>query len=572
MAVQALYFVTFLVSLLLLTVNLIGNKKANTLFVVFSLSVAMNCWGTFLLSVSGTLEVAILANKILYVGGCFTAPLAILLIVQTCNIRWPGWLTALLFGLGAVTYGFVLTIGHSEIYYKSVELAQTDGYYYLVKEYGPAHRLQTIYMILCILIMLGHLIAVLTKNRSLSFKMAPVISIVGIAVILCYILARLFNSKIEWMSIGFLIGSVMMMLMLNRFNMYDMTINIAHYSERAKDYGYIVFDNKQRFINANDFARALFPEIETWTTDSIVKPSSSMVYTDIVSKLESRRASAESDVLFIHDRYLGDRYIEVQVRDISYNNRSKIIGCIVELADKTYEHKYLKTIESFNDTLQREVTDKTKDILHIKDMLVLGMATMVEGRDNSTGGHIRRTSDVVRIFAGHLLTDGNSLGFEPEFLEMVVKAAPMHDLGKIAVDDRILRKQGKFTNEEYAEMKKHSAEGEKIVEKILRGVEDEAFVVTAKNIAKYHHEKWNGCGYPCSVAGEAIPVEARIMALADVFDALVSKRCYKEAFSFDRAFSIIEEDLGSHFDPVLGRYFLTCRPELEALYTQYLTE
>ena len=157
-------------------------------------------------------------------------------------------------------------------------------------------------------------------------------------------------------------------------------------------------------------------------------------------------------------------------------------------------------------------------------------------------------------------------GFSQEFLENVIKAAPMHDLGKIAVDDRILRKPGRFTPEEYEEMKKHSEKGAEIVGQILDGVEDEEFVETAKNLAHYHHEKWNGEGYPCGLAGINIPPEGRIMALADVFDALVSKRCYKEKMDYDNAFRIIEESLGTHFDPELGKMFLRCRPKLEEYY------
>ena len=137
----------------------------------------------------------------------------------------------------------------------------------------------------------------------------------------------------------------------------------------------------------------------------------------------------------------------------------------------------------------------------------------------------------------------------------------MHDLGKIAVDDVILRKPGRFTDEEYAQMKKHPAEGMKVLKKVLNEVDDTDFKQIAYNIANYHHVRYDGKGYPNGCAGEDIPVEARIMALADVFDALVSKRCYKEAFGFDKAFSIIEEGLGTQFDPVLGAAFLECRDE-----------
>ncbi len=116
-------------------------------------------------------------------------------------------------------------------------------------------------------------------------------------------------------------------------------------------------------------------------------------------------------------------------------------------------------------------------------------------------------------------------------------------------------------------MKKHAAEGARIVDEILRGVEEESFVEIAVNVAYYHHEKWDGTGYPVGLSGEDIPIEARIMALADVFDALVSRRYYKDAFTYDRAFQIMEESLGSHFDPELGKLFISCRPELEQLYS-----
>lgn len=224
-------------------------------------------------------------------------------------------------------------------------------------------------------------------------------------------------------------------------------------------------------------------------------------------------------------------------------------------------------LEDLRKGLAVRIEEQTRHIRYIQTMTVMGMAAMVESRDLSTGGHIKRSSMVVEVFAARLNSENDFL--PKHLLEDVIRAAPMHDLGKIAVEDKVLRKQGKFTPEEYNEMKKHSAEGARIVKQILDGVEDPRFVRIAENVAHYHHEKWNGSGYPEGLAGEAIPVEARIMALADVFDALVSKRCYKDAYSFDEAFSIIEESIGTHFDPTLGRIFLLCRPELETLYTAF---
>lgn len=226
-------------------------------------------------------------------------------------------------------------------------------------------------------------------------------------------------------------------------------------------------------------------------------------------------------------------------------------------------------LEDLRRDQQEKIDRQTEHIRIIQQKIVVGMASMVASRDSDTGGHILRTSSIVEIFAEELLATGR---FSRHFLDMVVRAAPLHDLGKIAIDDRVLRKNGRFTDEEYAEMKRHSAEGARVVKKLLEGVEGEEFVNLAVNVAHYHHEKWNGKGYPEGLAGEDIPVEARIMALADVFDALVSKRCYKEAYDYDHAFGIIEESLGSHFDPELGELFLKCRPRLEAYCSGRLEE
>ncbi len=224
--------------------------------------------------------------------------------------------------------------------------------------------------------------------------------------------------------------------------------------------------------------------------------------------------------------------------------------------------------DTFND-MTVSLDEKTKRLIAVQNSVLTGMATMVESRDNSTGGHIRRTSDCVRVFATELLKAPSTSSGTAAFYENVVKAAPMHDLGKIAVPDAILQKPGKFTDEQYEKMKSHSAEGARIVENVLSEVDDLEFKKIAINVAHYHHEKWDGSGYPDHLRAEEIPLEARIMALADVFDALVSKRCYKDSFSYDKAFQIIEESLGTHFDPVLGKNFIACRNQLEELYNSY---
>lgn len=213
--------------------------------------------------------------------------------------------------------------------------------------------------------------------------------------------------------------------------------------------------------------------------------------------------------------------------------------------------------------------DEITNMYRVFDSLLMGIGNVVQSRDENTGQHVFRTSRCVELFTRELGKD-EKFSLSDKFCKDVAKAAPLHDLGKIAIRDAILQKKGRFLPEEYDIMKNHSKEGGKMVYLLLSDYPDEAFVKIAMNIARYHHEKYDGSGYPAGIAGESIPLEARIMALADVFDALVSKRCYKEEYSYDKAFSIIENSIGTHFDPDLGKKFLECRPLLEELYDDLL--
>lgn len=555
------YFFVFVLSLTLALKCLIQNKNIDTLFVLFFCAIIINCVGRYWLAASDGLEMALWANKILYVGGVYAPLLALLVLTRLCDITIPRSFVCFMTVYSTIVLCFVMTIGNSGIYYKSVELLHEEGYSYLSKTYGPMHILYPIMMLFYAVSMLALMYQAYKKRHHISFRIVTTMSVTCFSIFVVYIMERVLGLKISLLSIGYLIGIYCLIKQFNYLNMYDMSSNIVTTVDKIKEYGYIVFDNHYRYINANAMIKEIFPEVKEWEVDKAIAPSDSFLYREVISYLMNYNEKENQNKKI----RVGDSYFQLTIRDIEYGKKGKI-GYLLEFSDRTVEQKYYHAIEKYNSNLEKEVNEKTAHILHIKDMMVLGMADMVENRDNNTGGHIKRTSEVVRIFSDKLTPHCYEFGLNQEFLSLVVKAAPMHDLGKISISDAVLRKPGKYTEEEFAEMKKHTTEGARIVESILSGVEDDKFVQIAKNVAHYHHEKWNGQGYPCGIAGEEIPMEARIMALADVFDALVSKRCYKDAFSYDKAFIIIEESLGTHFDPKLGSIFLTCRKELEMLY------
>ena len=195
------------------------------------------------------------------------------------------------------------------------------------------------------------------------------------------------------------------------------------------------------------------------------------------------------------------------------------------------------------------------------------LADMVESRDQCTGDHVFKTAAYTEIILCQLLKEGvYSDQLTEEYITEVVNSAPLHDVGKITVSDVILNKPGKLTDEEFRIMQSHTVEGGKIIDKAMSIVdEDTGYLTEAKNLALYHHEKWNGKGYPAGLKGEEIPLSARVMAVADVFDALISRRSYKEPFSIEKALSIIREDAGSHFDPLVVQAFLDAEDEVRRI-------
>lgn len=228
-------------------------------------------------------------------------------------------------------------------------------------------------------------------------------------------------------------------------------------------------------------------------------------------------------------------------------------------------HSVVKTTEDMVGTIEN-VEHQNEVISKLQNGLILVLADMVESRDKCTGDHVRKTAAYANLIMRQLKREGVYTDqLTDAFMEDVVNSAPLHDVGKIKVSDTLLNKPGKLTDEEFEEMKKHTTAGAEIIASAMDMVAEEnsGYLKEAQNLAKYHHEKWNGMGYPCGLKGEEIPLSARIMAVADVFDALVSKRSYKEGFSFEKAVAIIQEGAGSHFDPHVAAAFLHTQDEVK---------
>ena len=224
-------------------------------------------------------------------------------------------------------------------------------------------------------------------------------------------------------------------------------------------------------------------------------------------------------------------------------------------------------LKAARDRLQDSNRSLGEEIDQIQDVSIRALARLAEIRDPETGNHLRRTQNYVRTLAMELRSHPRFAAFLTEHnIDVLFKSAPLHDIGKVGIKDDILRKPGRLTPEEWEVMKTHSLLGYEA----LKQAESEAeksieFLSMAKDIAHYHHEKWDGSGYPAGLAGDLIPISARLMALADVFDALINPRVYKGAFSLQRALQIIREGRGSHFDPDVVDAFFAREEEFIAI-------
>lgn len=288
---------------------------------------------------------------------------------------------------------------------------------------------------------------------------------------------------------------------------------------------------------------------------------------EVMEKIRGKEETASIPVIFLTADNLAETEIKCfRMGAMDFVAKPFVPDILLSRAAKTIElDQYRHNLEKMVKEQADRLTENTRRISMIQDSVIVGMANLIESRDGSTGKHVKNAQMYVRMIADELYRR-NLFAEEltPEYIEDLCKAAPLHDVGKIKVPDSILQKPGKLTPEEFDAMKLHTTYSRKIIQTIIGDVEDGHYVRIVEDIALYHHERWDGTGYPTGLAGDSIPLAARIMAVADVFDALYEERCYKPPVRpIERIMQIMSEGRGTQFDPVIIDVFMEMLPMLK---------
>lgn len=533
-------------------------QKNNYMFIVFA-AVVVSSFGHWLLGFSNSLEAAIIANKVNYLGSAFFPMLMFFTLVQVCRIHIHQVFRILLVVLSCLVLFLAMSVGYSSIYYTSVEYVVQSGVGNYVATYGWGHDVFNAMIVLYLILDIGVIVYACLRSRDVSFKNILAMFILQLLTVLSFFISRKMENDMLIMPFVYVMDQFFLLYINSNVKWYDISRSVIQSMEKDDESGFISFSSKGGFLGCNANAYKFFPELSSCRMDSRF-PEGSCIATLFDPMLRDLYMIGKSRKM---DFWFANRHFKCDVQKVHIWGLK--IVYLFRIQDDTNVQLYVESLGKNHSELLETIAKNDKAIQAIQEQMIVGMANMVESRDSNTGGHIKRTSQVVKILVDEIRKDKES-GLSDGFFNALISAAPMHDLGKIAVDDQILRKPGRFTDEEFLKMKTHAEKGAVIVENLLTGIESPSFVKISKNVAHFHHERWDGTGYPLGLRGADIPVEARIMAVADVFDALVSRRCYKESMSFSAASELILAGMGRQFDPALERYFVACKDLLKDYY------
>ncbi|MDY2848348.1 MAG: HD domain-containing protein [Oscillospiraceae bacterium] len=557
-ALYIIYTVGFLISCACVAA-VMGQKTSGQQKIMAGMTffIAVMWLGSWLGIHSQTLGEMNICTKITFTGSCHVFLFQLMLMFSYCRVQPPKVLYPMLCGVNCIINIVAFSIGRDGLFFASEELRQYGGFSMLITASGPFHQLYLAMEVFYSIIML--ITAVISVIHD-SDRLVPVGGFTFAVLIptACSLLYANSYTEMDFTPVGFLVSEIIIFLLIYGSKIYDVQDTARQYVFDSLEDGIIVLDRHQRLKGYNEIAKQIFPELRYSKPDTPIDDAS-----PDINKILYEKAAKDIEV--------GSRVYRPSITKITDDKDKKHInGYVIRATDVTEQQRNLELINNYQRNLERDVREKTARILKMQEQTIFSFATLVESRDSLTGEHVRRTSDYVAVLAAEMKKRGMyPRVITASYLEQLRMAAPLHDIGKIKIPDSILKNPGKLSPEEFEIMKSHTVEGGKIIEDTLKEIEGDNFFLIAKEVAVYHHEKWNGTGYPYGTKGEEIPISARIMAVADFFDALTSARSYKKAYSASKAYQILMEESGKSFDPRVVDCFMRSRGEIEKILVKY---
>lgn len=535
-----------------------------------------------------TPEAAWMTFCFIYFDSTMLMTVVVFILLRLIEVSVKPWIKLAAYSAAFLHLFAVWTSVYNGMYFRTMEVINSPDGTITKMTGGPLRIFHYVYLGVMLSVIIGTLIAGFFRKGTFSRRSFRLGAFTAIAGIVIYIIEGLADLNYSMLPFLYAVVDVIFVLKYDHIHAHDISAIISEYQNKnlrgvtnqrfqellwpvkidnqepteQNQRGYVAFDKNKLFLSCNAYIYNFWPELkEQWVDEPLAEdsPLREVFY----SMIDAYNIRGELS----HRYTIGDKTCVCEVNPFSISRNGSMMGYFFEVRDETKQQEMMDQITEANSSLETMVANKTSDILSMQDKIVTGMANMVENRDSNTGGHVKRTSDIIRIILDEIMRQGK-LEIDEKYANDIVRAAPMHDLGKISIENSILNKPGKLTDEEFNIMRGHAAKSGEIVMILLDGVEEGHFVDVAYNVARYHHERWDGRGYPEGLTGSMIPLEARIMAVADVYDALACKRSYKEAMDPKRVADIMLEGMGTQFDPQMKPVFLGCRKALEVYYRE----
>lgn len=531
------------------------SSRMQTLLLIVMYSTMINLVGYTLEMEAATKELASQSLKVTYVGKPFIIYSLYLFVMEYCGVSIPKARRNILFLISLTITILVFTNNYHGLFYSSIDFTNEGLFPHMILQHGILYNLYTAFLCYYFLGMIIVCIRKYRRHESPIIQKQILILLVLIFFSIFCLAAYLLNltAGYDATAIAYIVAVFFFERLMRKYGLFD-TLTLA--KDEAIDHmknGLIVIDIYGNPVYTNAEATKVLECIRK--QEHRDRP---IEYLEVLA--------ANSRPLFISQKLApeledisgNENYVyELSLRDIIHDDAN--YGQMLTITENT-DHYY------YTARLKEEVSKKTKEVISIQRDIIGSFAAIIEARDGITGLHIKNTGNLVKVLVNLMKEDDRYCNIiTSDYAQMVADAAHLHDIGKIAIPDCILQKKGKLTDEEFAIMKTHPQEGARILDSTLKGLESDSYYQIAHDMALYHHEHYDGKGYPAGISGCSIPLSARIMAVADVYDALRSKRHYKDGFSKEKSVQIIRDTMGTQFDPTIASIFLEHIDEMEAV-------